>query len=256
MIGRGGDQIIPRPPGAQPGGPAPWAALDQEQRRGLSIERVLASLSEHAAPTTRVPDVFLEADNADGVAAPEGAGTRVPAAVLVALFEESGEARVILTRRSGELRHHKGEVSFPGGRLETGETLVECALREAHEETGLDPASVSVVGQLSSLLTLSSTSLITPIVGVIPLRPTLVGSPAEVARVFDVSLAELCSDDVFREEKWSLRSRGGEVPAGIRLPDLPGDGSFPVWFFELPGETVWGATARVLVELLRTVLGV
>jgi 8-oxo-dGTP pyrophosphatase MutT (NUDIX family) len=237
-----------------------------------------------------VPDVFLEADAflEDGVIntgysavtaepspydatgagrdAGRGAGvgpavpTRKPAAVLVAMFEESNETRVILTRRSGALRHHKGEVSFPGGRIEPGESPVDCALREAHEETGLEPASVSVVGQLSPLLTLSSTSLITPVVGVLAGRPALEAAPAEVARVFDVELAELCSDGVFREERWNLAPLGEPAPGSE--PDAPGrqlmakDGSFPVWFFELPGDTVWGATARVLVELLRAVLGV
>jgi 8-oxo-dGTP pyrophosphatase MutT (NUDIX family) len=164
-----------------------------------------------------------------------------------------GEARVLLTRRSKALRFHQGEVSFPGGKLDAGETPEQCALREANEEVGLDPGAVEVVGQLSSLLTFSSQTLVTPVVGFLRGRPALYPSPSEVDRVFDVELSLLVSDGVFREERW-----GGATLPGVALQrlDAGGDGTFPVWFFELEGDTVWGATARVLVELLKTVLGV
>ena len=72
-------------------------------------------------------------------------------------------------------------------------------------------------------------------------------NPAEVARVFDVPLADLAADGVFHEERWTVPGR--PVPGSA-------DGSFPVWFFDVAGETVWGATARMLVELLCLVLGV
>jgi 8-oxo-dGTP pyrophosphatase MutT (NUDIX family) len=157
-----------------------------------------------------------------------------PAAVLVALFEEDGEARVILTRRSSRLRSHTGEVSFPGGRLDPGEAPLAAALREASEEVGINPADVEIVGQLSPLATMSSGAAITPFVGVLPGRLVLRANPAEVERVFDVSLAELASDGVYHEELWEL-------------PEL---GWRPMTFFHLIGDTVWGATARVLRELL------
>jgi 8-oxo-dGTP pyrophosphatase MutT (NUDIX family) len=234
MTWRGGRQVIPRPPGAVPGAPAPWADLRPEQKHGFSIERVRSALARHAEglPTT-VPDVFLE-------------GSGVPSAVLVAMFEESGETRVILTRRSRALRLHQSEVSFPGGRLDPGESPSECALREAREETGLDPATVELVGHLSPLATFSSRSYVTPVVGFLTERPSLVANPAEVEHVFDVELAALLADEVFREERWT-------TTVAIRT-ELAEDGSFPVWFFELPDDTVWGATARVLVELLKAVL--
>jgi 8-oxo-dGTP pyrophosphatase MutT (NUDIX family) len=171
-----------------------------------------------------------------------------PAAVLVALFEEEGETRVVLTVRSGRLRSHTGEVAFPGGRLDQGEGVVEAALREADEEVGLDPALVKVVGQLSPMPTISSTSVMTPVVASLAERPSLVASPTEVERVFDVALSELVADGVFHEEWWS-------EPKAAIARGYP-DGEFPVWFFEVAGETVWGATARTLVELLCLVLGV
>ncbi len=169
------------------------------------------------------------------------------AAVLVALFEQDGEARTVLTRRSEALRTHRGEVSFPGGRLDPGEDVVAAARREAAEEVGLDWGSVRVVGWLRPVVTYSSGALAVPVVATLPGPPRLVPNPAEVARVFDVALAELALDGACHEERWTVAGR----PA-------PGssDGSFPVWFFSVAGETVWGATARMLYDLLCLVLDV
>jgi len=173
-----------------------------------------------------------------------------PSAVLVPLFEEHEETRVVLTRRSSRLRRHRGEVSFPGGRQDPGETPLQAALREAREEVGIDPDLVEVVGRLSPLSTLSSGSSITPVVGVLPCRVAMSPNPAEVEKVFDVALAELLAEGVFREEIWSWR-RGSDDGAMVEV-----SGGFPVWFFELPEDTIWGATARMLVELICLALGV
>jgi 8-oxo-dGTP pyrophosphatase MutT (NUDIX family) len=233
---QGGRQVIPRPPTAHAGSPAPWAALDPRDRRAITVARVRQAVSG-PRPTPdwaqRVPpDAFPD----------PGA----PSAVLAALFDEQGEARVVLTRRSAHLRSHRGEVSFPGGRLDGSETAEEGALREASEEIGLDPALVEPVGRLSAVTTFASGSFITPVVGLLSRRPRLVASPTEVEHVFDVALAELADPEIFREEWWTV---AGRVPA---LGGVP----FPVWFFELPDDTVWGATARMLVDLLRLVLEV
>jgi 8-oxo-dGTP pyrophosphatase MutT (NUDIX family) len=178
---RGGDQVIPRPPGARPGQPAPWAALPAAGRSSITLDAVRAALERRVPPASVVPDIFLDGSS-------PGLGSS--SAVLVALFADEaspdGEARVLLTRRSKTLRFHQGEVSFPGGRLEAGETPERAALREANEEVGLDPDSVEVVGELSSLLTFSSQTLVTPVVGFLSNRPVLYPSPSEVERVFDV----------------------------------------------------------------------
>jgi 8-oxo-dGTP pyrophosphatase MutT (NUDIX family) len=170
--------------------------------------------------------------------------------VLALLFEQGGETRVVLTRRAAHLRTHTGEVSFPGGRLDAGETPEAGALRESAEEVGLDPADVEVVGRLTPLVTFSSTASITPVVAVLTGVPRLIANPHEVEHVFDVSLAELAADGVFREERWIVPGRT------LPMAESGEDGSFPVWFFELPHDTVWGATARMLVEVLRIVLAV
>lgn len=156
------------------------------------------------------------------------------AAVLAPMFEEDGEARVILTRRASHLRSHTHEVSFPGGRIEEGETTVEAALREAREEIALDTSAIDIVSTLTPISTLAATSGITPIVGFLPERPDVKADPNEVEFVFDVSLAILMSDGIFAEERW----------------DTPWGNDRQINFFYLPHDIVWGATARILRELL------
>ena len=157
--------------------------------------------------------------------------------MLVLLYEEQGEPWVVLTRRASHLRHHAGEVSFPGGRREPGDAdLWATARREACEEVGLDPGSVSRVGRLDSFVTVGSRSLVCPFVATVERRPELVPDPAEVERVLHVPLAELTDPEAWREEVWSLEPAFG--------------GERTMTFFELPGDTVWGATAAVLRRLL------
>ena len=163
---------------------------------------------------------------------------RRPAAVLCALFDEDGEAEVVLTRRSARLRSHTSEVSFPGGRLDPGEAPLDAALREAHEEVGLDPSTVDVLGRSATRRTTVHPAPIVPFVGALPTRPVLYPNPAEVERAFTVPLLELSAPEVYREELWIL----------------PSGGERPMHFFELIGDTVWGATAIMLRELLDVVL--
>jgi len=173
--------------------------------------------------------------------------TARPAAVLMALFEEPAadgarDTRVILTKRPDTMPSHQGEIAFPGGKLDEAldTSLRDAALREAHEEVDLDPTSVEVVAELDSLVTVMGRFLLTPFVGLLAGRPALVPDPTEVVSVFDVALSELLDDATFREERW-------DVPAGVGV--TPGRDR-PIHFFELPGETVWGATAHILAGFL------
>ena len=226
---RGGPQLIPRPPGARPGAPAPWSHLAPSDRH-IDLERVLRGLRAAGPPK---PSPWEP---------PVGARR---AAVLVPLFEEDGAAWVVLTRRSQHLRAHKGEVSFPGGRQDADETLVEAALREAREEIALDTRDIEIVGELDHLATVSSNSSIVPYVGILPGRPHgLTANPDEVEAVLTVTLDELVQDDVFRTELWRW-------PDATGIPD-----ERPVHFFDLYGDTIWGATGRMLVNLLSIALGV
>lgn len=218
---RGGAQIIPRPVTWQPGAPAPWAAV----RARPQIE--LAELA--AAIAARGPGRPTQIDFPGGRLS----------AVLVALFEGDRGAEIVLTRRSQNLATHQGEISFPGGRLDPGETPVQAALREAFEEVALDPSLVTVVGELDHIATMVSHSLIVPVVGTLPGRPKLKASAAEVDRILTAPLTDLLDTEVYREELW------GRPPVDRAIH-----------FFELDDETVWGATGRILVQLLSIAMGV
>jgi 8-oxo-dGTP pyrophosphatase MutT (NUDIX family) len=212
--------VIPRPETWRPGGPPPWAA---EAERSLGLDDVLAAVRRQGAPrpvSPAFPDARLSA-------------------VLIALSDGDEGAEVLLTRRAAHLRNHKGEISFPGGRVDGGETAPEAALREAHEEVLLDPALVEIVGELDHLNTIVSRSYIVPIVGRLTQRPVLRPSSAEVDRILFVPLAELRRTDTYREEVWG-------APPTDRA----------IHFFELDDETVWGATGRMLVQLLSIAHGV
>lgn len=217
--------MIPRPPGVRAGGTAPWPVRDAP----ITVDEVRASF-EAAGPPGGPPRTVREGATLS---------SRAPSAVLVPIFPEDQDARVILTRRSSRLRSHTGQVAFPGGRLDEGESPVAGALRESAEEIGLDPATCEIVGELSPLVTITSGASIVPFVGILPGRPRLRPNPAEVERVFDVPLAELTRPEVYREEIWPL----------------PEVGDRSMYIYELDGDTVWGATARMLTELLDRILG-
>lgn len=238
-------QVVPRPPGARPGAPAPWSSLPPGARAGIGLEAVLHRLAG-AGQLGTAPDPMVGGDR--------WTGAEHGAAVLVALFEEGGEARVVLTRRSSSLRSHRGEVSFPGGRIDVGEDAPRAALREAAEEVGLAEDAPTLVGWLHPVVTFASGAHITPVVATLAGRPHLAPNPAEVDRVFDVALAELVADGVFHEERWTVPGLS-PVPSGSGAGDGDGDGAFPVWFYEAAGELIWGATARMLTELLSLSLG-
>ena len=160
-------------------------------------------------------------------------------AVLVVLAEhpephQSGGAHVLLTRRSMQLSSHQGEVSFPGGRLDAGETYEEAALREAFEEVGLPPEEVTVVSRLSPISTWVSSSWIVPVVATVARPIPLEARTGEVDRVLWTPLHDLTRPGTYREELWHTVH-----------------GEHPIYFFELDDETVWGATARMLHEVLR-----
>jgi len=231
-------QVIPRPLEHRPGGPARWADLPVARRRPIALAAVRAAV---ASRPDRAPDDGGAAALVQGWIGAQVAGN--PSSVLVPLFEEDGDTRVVLTVRSSSLRSHRNEVAFPGGRLDPGEETVHGALREAEEEVGLDAGLVEVVGRLTSMPTVSSNTLMTPVVAVLGGRPaSLRPNPGEVERIFDVALSDLVADGVFHEEWWTVPGRAG--------------GEFPVWFFDAGGEIIWGATARILVELLCLALGV
>jgi 8-oxo-dGTP pyrophosphatase MutT (NUDIX family) len=226
------------------GRPGPWEEISVSS---VTVADVIKGMSAHGLegpPKRSMSARDADVEILDGL---EARGDLRHSAVLIALFEEEGQARVILTRRSTALSSHSGEVSFPGGRMEPGEGPVDAALREAFEEIGLEPTRSRIVGHLHPIVTLVSRSLIQPVVAVLESRPTMVADPREVERAFDVPLVDLVAPGVFHEERWRRPERPSPKTA---------DGSFPLWFFEISGEMVWGATGRLLVDLLCLALGI
>ena len=235
-------QTIPEPGEILAGDPAPWANV--ASRTNLSLSLVTARLRDaHRLLGHDVAPEWPSELVADDAPAP----VLQRSAVLVALFEEDGETRVVLTRRSFTMRAHRGEISFPGGRSHPGESPIETALREAHEEIGLAASAVTPLAWLSPIATFASGSAIFPIVGTLRERPTFVIQPSEVDRAFSVALSDLVAEGAYLEERW----RRGEPRAGADE-----EGFFPLQFFRVPEDVIWGATARVLSELLSIVLGI
>ncbi|NDC91752.1 MAG: CoA pyrophosphatase [Acidimicrobiia bacterium] len=211
----GGSQVIPRPNNYRTIDHNPFTNLDTRALRSLD--------AVSAAVKAFKPDQILRQplENAR------------PSAVLVGLFETSRGVEAILTRRSQEMTNHRGEISFPGGRLDAGETVVDAALRETHEEIGLLPSDARVVGELNGMATVVSNSHIVPIVARYASAPNFRAVNSEVDRVFSVPLLELTQKDTYSQEHWVFS-----------------DSEFQINFFYLDDETIWGATARILFQVM------
>jgi 8-oxo-dGTP pyrophosphatase MutT (NUDIX family) len=154
-----------------------------------------------------------------------------PAAVLIALLERDGELHVILTQRQLGLRHHAGQISFPGGSQEPADhDLLHTALREAHEEIGLDPADVKLLGQLHDYPVISN-FMVRPFVALVTPRTPLRPQQSEVAEIFTVPL------------KHVLHQRQHYA---YKLQRFIYD---RVYFIPYQQRTIWGATAGMLREL-------
>jgi len=157
---------------------------------------------------------------------PEGA----PAAVLVPVVLEP-EPTVLFTRRTETVRQHKGEVSFPGGsRHDDDPDLLTTALRETEEEVGIPREAVEVLGGLPPTQTFVTGYVIAPYVGLLHVRPEMVASPVEIAEVLEARI------DVLLEIEREVPSPGGPHPM--------------MFTYDLENVTVWGATGRILHDLL------
>jgi 8-oxo-dGTP pyrophosphatase MutT (NUDIX family) len=162
--------------------------------------------------------------------------TLSPAGVLIPILERADGLAVLLTKRSAELKHHAGQISFPGGRMEESDPdVVGAALRETHEEVGIPPDAVSVVGYLSPMPTVTGYA-VTPVVGHVEADIELAIDRTEVAYAFEVPLDFLLDA---RNQRASERDY-----LGRRIPTVE---------FHYEGERIWGATAHMLVVLQKII---
>lgn len=162
----------------------------------------------------------------------EPEGTRL-AAVLVPIFQLEGKWHVLLTRRSQTVEHHKGEISFPGGHYEPEDPSYEyTALREAEEEVGIDPAGVRVLGRLDDHLTITDYR-IRPFVGVIPYPFEVNPSDDEIDEVIVLPVSAFVTERCMTTRDFERN--------GVMIK---------VYFFDVNGYNVWGATAKILKKFL------
>lgn len=156
-----------------------------------------------------------------------------PSSVMALLYpDEQRNLKVLLTLRTNTIRH-AGQISFPGGRSESGEELLETALRETEEEIGISPEQIQIACSLSSFTLHKSENIITPFVGFLLERPQLDPNPDEVQEAFDCDLNVLMDDHCLKRREWSLLNQDFEVP-----------------YWDIHDVPLWGATAMMLSELL------
>ncbi len=195
----------------------------------LTEEYISLRLTEAIEAADPSQDGYSELDLSDGK-------NLKCAAVLIPLLWHEGEWHLLYTRRTDRVESHKGQVSFPGGACDEGETAPEqTALREADEEIGLDPGDVKVLGRLSTMITITYFR-VTPVVGVIKWPAVFKVGEHEVARIFTIPLGWLANP----LNRWQF--------------ERPGTDRTLIAYHPYDGELLWGATARMTVDFLK-VLG-
>lgn len=196
---------------------------------------IAARLLPPAAPS----DALADPENLRELAAYWGEARLLrPAAVLVGLIERREGLHVLLTRRHDQLTQHAGQVSFPGGRIDPDDRdAVHAALRETHEETGIPPARVEVLGRSEAIATISQYR-VEPVIARIDPDYELNLQPGEVSAAFELPLARAA-----RAELWQ--------PYPVQRPGL----DIVMKALDFQGHTIWGATAMILERLLARLKG-
>lgn len=168
-----------------------------------------------------------------GIRPPESSGQPREGAVLLLLYTKGHKTHLVLTRRRDDLNSHAGQISFPGGRREEGESLRVTAEREAHEELNIQPKALEHLGRLECLYIPPSDYEVYPFVAWHLGQPDFVPQPEEVAEIIEVPLEHLMEPATFQEETWEIRGYQVQVP-----------------HYRINQHKVWGATAMMLSDFL------
>ena len=153
------------------------------------------------------------------------------AAVLILLYLADNEIYFFLTKRTDELKHHKGQISLPGGSQEGNEKLIDTALRETQEEIGINKTSISIIGTITPLFVPVTGFMIYPFIGYSLNKLNPKPDPVEVATIFSVNISDLLNKENRTTEKRNIRGYDVQVP-----------------YFKLNDYQVWGATSMILSE--------
>ena len=200
--------------------------------KGPMPDRIARALARHRKMAIPAPAPPRHGSGDDTQEAGSPRLTR--AAVLVPLFEKEGDLCVLLTRRTEEVRAHKGQISFPGGRWdEADQSLLNTALRECEEEIGIPSPSVRILGELDDIVTVTD-YLISPFVGLIPYPHPLRISRREIAEIIELPIREFLPPARLRVAT-RMQYRGKE---------------HSTYFFDVGCHVIWGATAQILVQFL------
>ena len=160
---------------------------------------------------------------------------RTRSAVLIPVYYREGECFILFAKRTDMVTYHKGQISFPGGAYEDRDgSLLNTALRESFEEVGLAPGDVEVLGELDDIVTRTSYYIVSPFIGIIPCPYPLKADTKEIEKVIEVPVSCLLDNNCLREEP--AEEEDGEL--------------YTQYFYRYNGEVIWGATARILTQLL------
>ncbi|MFN8016166.1 MAG: CoA pyrophosphatase [Acidimicrobiia bacterium] len=230
---------LPRPKSFKPGPPSSWSMIPVNQRI-LYLDKLQNFLNKykHISSSSEVPEEAIEelGDN-DIIQRPSAVN------VVLLMTDDGNEIdSLLLMKRSMNVSHHKGQISFPGGmREEADSSFTETSLRETQEEIGVEPERFQVIGELNKVSTRSRLNLITPIVTIANKEITgqLSINKGEVEHIHIVKIDELLKPDKYYCEIWDL----GDIAVAIHMFSVKDANNEPVF--------IWGATAQIIVDMLR-----